>query len=207
MRLVLFRQPKQVVLRFLCLGFAAITLACSPKFDWRTIQNQSLAYSALFPGKPKLVERTLTYQESTLKQSLEFVKVDEDVFAVMSTEIPAALVAQVQAIEGLLKTALLQQAASLNQSTPPSFSLTKESSIRIGSGQAKQGTHDYYLDLPQDKRATRVRWILRPMVNGGLYLYQVSVIRAQSESNPKISLEAYLNHENINTFFDEFRPN
>ncbi|MEY4113265.1 MAG: hypothetical protein RL082_1772 [Pseudomonadota bacterium] len=49
----------------------------------------------------------------------------------------------------------------------------------------------------------RIRWLIRPMADGGLYLYQVSVVRAQTPSNPMPSLE----QENINIFFDEFRPN
>jgi hypothetical protein len=53
----------------------------------------------------------------------------------------------------------------------------------------------------------RIRWIVRPTSDGGLYLYQVSVVRAQSTSNPKLSLESALEQESINIFFDEFRPN
>jgi hypothetical protein len=53
----------------------------------------------------------------------------------------------------------------------------------------------------------RIRWLARPMLNGGLYLYQVSVIRSISEPNLNKSVEMYLEQENINTFFDEFRPN
>ncbi|NCU80292.1 MAG: hypothetical protein EBV55_07295, partial [Burkholderiaceae bacterium] len=70
-------------------------------------------------------------------------------------------------------------------------------------GQQKQASQDYFLDLPQAKRVMRIRWLIRPMADGGLYLYQVSVVRAQTPSNPMPSLE----QENINIFFDEFRPN
>jgi hypothetical protein len=208
MRLVLFRSLNASRARFLAFGFALLLLACSPKFDWRTIKNESLGYAALFPGKPKLIERTLTYEQQTLKQSLEFVKVDEDVFAVMTTEIPVVLINQVQQIEDLLKSVLLQQAISPNQALPPAFSRIKESSSRIGPlAQTKQSSQDYFLDLPQTKRVMRIRWLARPMINGGLYLYQVSVIRSISKSSMSKPIELYLEQENINTFFDEFRPN
>lgn len=208
MRLVLFRSLNVSRARFLAFGFALLLLACSPKFDWRTIKNESLGYAALFPGKPKLIERTLTYEQQTLKQSLEFVKVDEDVFAVMTTEIPVVLINQVQQIEDLLKSVLLQQAISPNQALPPAFSRIKESSSRIGPlAQTKQSSQDYFLDLPQTKRVMRIRWLARPMINGGLYLYQVSVIRSISKSSMSKPIELYLEQENINTFFDEFRPN
>lgn len=183
-------------------------LACSPKFDWRTIKNESLGYSALFPGKPQRIERTLTYQQQTLKQSLEFVKVDDDVFAVMTTEVPMLLVNHIQQIEDLLRSVLLQQATSPNQVTPPVFNQIKPSTVRIGPvGQTKQGSQDYFLDLPHSKRAMRIRWLVRPMLNGGLYLYQVSVIRSIPAPTLNKPVEMYLEQENINTFFDEFRPN
>ncbi len=204
MRLVLFRPYQQLLTLALCFCFAFTLLACSPKLDWRTVKNESLGYAALFPGKPQLIDRSLSYQENKLKQSLEFVKVDDDIFAVMTTEIPVALANQVSAIEQLLKSVLLQQTLSPNQTTPSEFNRVKESSSKIGAiGQQKQASQDYFLDLPQAKRVMRIRWLIRPMVDGGLYLYQVSIVRAQTPSNPMPSLE----QENINIFFDEFRPN
>jgi len=182
--------------------------ACSPKLDWRTIKNDPLNYAALFPGKPQLIDRTLSYQNSQLKQSRQFVKVDDDIFAVLTTEIPVALANELVAIETLLKNAILQQSILPNQSTPPAFNRVRESSAKAGpTSQQKQASQDYFLDLPQAKRVMRIRWIVRPISDGGLYLYQVSVVRAQSTTNPKLSLESALEQESINIFFDEFRPN
>ncbi|WP_353438694.1 hypothetical protein [Polynucleobacter sp. UK-FUSCHL-C3] len=204
MRLVLFRPYQQLRTLVLCFCFAFTLLACSPKLDWRTVKNESLGYAALFPRKPQLIDRSLSYQDNKLKQSLEFVKADDDIFAVMTTEIPVALANQVSAIEQLLKSVLLQQTLSPNQTTPSEFNQVKESSSKIGAiGHQKQASQDYFLDLPQAKRVMRIRWLIRPMADGGLYLYQVSVVRAQTPSNPMPSLE----QENINIFFDEFRPN
>ncbi len=179
--------------------------ACSPQFDWRTIKNEAFAYSALFPSKPQVVERTLTYQQNSLQQSLEFAKVDDDVFAVMTTQIPAAVATQVKEIEQMLQNTLLQQSASLHQTTPLRFHLIKDAYFRTGPlGQSKQRTQDYYLDISHSKKLMRVRWLIRPGSNGSIYLYQISVIRSSSES---ASLEKRLDQENINIFFDEFRPN
>ena len=208
MRPVLFRSSQQLLTLALCLCIAFSLLACSPKLDWRTIKNDSLNYAALFPGKPQLIDRTLSYQDSKLKQSLEFVKVDDDIFAVMTTEIPAVLINQLVAIENVLKNAVLQQSILPNQNTPPAFSRVKESTAKIGaSGQQKQASQDYFLDLPQANRVIRIRWLMRPMVNGGLFLYQVSVVRAKATSTPAPSIESYLEQESVNIFFDEFRPN
>ncbi len=208
MRLVLFRSSHGLLTLAFCSCLAFALPACSPKLDWRTIKNDPLNYAALFPGKPQLIDRTLSYQDSQLKQFLQFVKVDDDIFAVLTTEIPVALTNEVVAIETLLKNAILQQSILPNQSTPPAFNRVRESSAKAGpTSQQKQASQDYFLDLPQAKRVMRIRWIVRPISDGGLYLYQVSVVRAQSTTNPKLSLESALEQESINIFFDEFRPN
>ena len=208
MRLVLFRSSHGLLTLAFCSCLAFALPACSPKLDWRTIKNDPLNYAALFPGKPQLIDRTLSYQDSQLKQFLQFVKVDDDIFAVLTTEIPVALTNEVVAIETLLKNAILQQSILTNQSTPPAFNRVRESSAKAGpTSQQKQASQDYFLDLPQAKRVMRIRWIVRPISDGGLYLYQVSVVRAQSTTNPKLSLESALKQESINIFFDEFRPN
>ena len=208
MRLVLFRSSHGLLTLAFCSCLAFALPACSPKLDWRTIKNDPLNYAALFPGKPQLIDRTLSYQDSQLKQFLQFVKVDDDIFAVLTTEIPAALANEIVAIETLLKNAILQQSILPNQSTPPAFNRVRESSAKAGpTSQQKQASQDYFLDLPQAKRVMRIRWIVRPISDGGLYLYQVSVVRAQSTTNPKLSLESALEQESINIFFDEFRPN
>ena len=208
MRLVLFRSSHGLLTLAFCSCLAFALPACSPKLDWRTIKNDPLNYAALFPGKPQLIDRTLSYQDSQLKQFLQFVKVDDDIFAVLTTEIPVALTNEVVAIETLLKNTILQQSILTNQSTPPAFNRVKESSAKAGpTSQQKQASQDYFLDLPQAKRVMRIRWIVRPITDGGLYLYQVSVVRAQSTTNPKLSLESALEQESINIFFDEFRPN
>ena len=208
MRLVLFRSSHGLLTLAFCSCLAFALPACSPKLDWRTIKNDPLNYAALFPGKPQLIDRTLSYQDSQLKQFLQFVKVDDDIFAVLTTEIPVALTNEVVAIETLLKNAILQQSILPNQSTPPAFNRVRESSAKAGpTSQQKQASQDYFLDLPQAKRVMRIRWIVRPISDGGLYLYQVSVVRVQSTTNPKLSLESALEQESINIFFDEFRPN
>lgn len=177
----------------------AVLIACSPRFDWRTIKNEAQGYTAMFPGKPQLIERSITYGHSALKQTLEFAKVDEDVFAIMTTQIPSAIVGEAKSIEQMLQKTLLQQASPTNQ-----FSLIRDSIARVGPmAQTKQATQDFYLDLPQTKKVMRVRWFIRPGNDDSLSLYQISVIRTNQASTFTSSLD----EENVNIFFDEFRPN
>jgi len=153
----------------------------------------------MFPGKPQLIERSINYQEASLKQTLEFAKVNEDVFAVMTTQVPATIASQIKTVEQMLQNTLLQQVPVTQ------FNLVKDTANRIGPmGQTKQVTQDYYLDLLQTKKAMRVRWLVRPATNDTVNLYQISVIRTGGQPN---QLESLLNQENINIFFDEFRPN
>ncbi len=194
MRLALYRAIRIFGLATLC----TLIVACSPQFDWRTIKNDAQGYSVMFPSKPQLIERSITYQTTSLKQTLEFAKVDEDVFAVMTTQIPATIATQVTLVEQMLKNTLLRQANTTQ------FNLVKDATSRIGpAGQAKQVTQDYYLGLPESKKVMRVRWLIRPAANDSVNLYQISVIRTGQSSQ----LESLLNQENITIFFDEFRPN
>ena len=194
MRLALYRALRIVGLATLCI----LIVACSPRFDWRTIKNDAQGYAVMFPSKPQLIERSITYQKTSLKQTLEFAKVDEDVFAVMTTQIPATIATQITMVEQMLQNALLRQANTTQ------FNLVKDAASQIGlSGQTKQVTQDYYLDLPENKKVMRVRWLIRPAANDSVNLYQISVIRTGQSSQ----LESLLNQENITIFFDEFRPN
>jgi len=194
MRLALYR----VLRRFGLVTLVILIVACSPRFDWRTIKNDAQGYAVMFPSKPQLIERSITYQTTPLKQTLEFAKVDEDVFAVMTTQIPATIATQVTMVEQMLQNTLLRQANTTQ------FNLVKDAASQIGpSGQTKQVTQDYYLDLPENKKVMRVRWLIRPAANDSVNLYQISVIRTGQSSQ----LESLLNQENITIFFDEFRPN
>ncbi len=197
------RSAERLVLAILAIPLIFSILACSPKFDWRTIKNDTLSYTALFPGKPQSIERTISYQQQSLKQFLEFVKIDDDVFAIMTTQIPAEMTNQVQSIEQMLQAVLLQQSGQTNQAD---FYRIKDVNIRVGSSaEAKQATKDYYLNLPDSKRVMRIRWVIRPGLDNSINLYQISTIRssAAKSSTP----ESLLEQENINIFFDEFRPN
>jgi hypothetical protein len=194
MRLALYR----VLRRFGLVTLGILIVACSPQFDWRTIKNDAQGYSAMFPSKPQLIERSINYQQTSLKQTLEFAKVNEDVFAVMTTQIPATIATQVTMVEKMLQNTLLRQANTTQ------FNLVKDVTSRIGSAaQTKQVAQDFYLDLAQNKKVMRVRWLIRPAANDSVNLYQISVIRTGQSSQ----LEPLLNQENISIFFDEFRPN
>jgi len=64
------------------LALAFLLSACSPKLDWRTVQSPQEGYSALFPGKPEKIERRLPYLSQEIPQTLEAVKIEDDIYSV-----------------------------------------------------------------------------------------------------------------------------
>ena len=64
-------------------------IACSPKLDWRTVQAPQERYTALFPGKPDKLERRIPYLDQKLLQTLEAVKIDDDIYSVSTIQLPA----------------------------------------------------------------------------------------------------------------------
>ena len=69
------------------LAFAFLLSACSPKLDWRTVQSPQEGYSALFPGKPEKIERKLPYQNQEIPQTLEAVKIEDDIYSVSASHL------------------------------------------------------------------------------------------------------------------------
>ena len=82
MEQVLFRACKAGLL----LAGVILLIACSPKLDWRTVQSPQERYTALFPGKPDKLERRIPYQEKELQQTLEAVKIDDDIYSISSVQ-------------------------------------------------------------------------------------------------------------------------
>ncbi|MBP0632689.1 hypothetical protein J8I32_28075 [Cupriavidus sp. AcVe19-1a] len=69
---------------------AALALcACSPRYDWRTIQSGEGAYAALYPGKPSSAARDVTIAGRKLPMTMEAARVDDTLFAVGVVTLPA----------------------------------------------------------------------------------------------------------------------
>ncbi|MFZ9103080.1 MAG: hypothetical protein ACO20B_04380 [Burkholderiaceae bacterium] len=60
--------------------------ACSPTYDWRSVSDESQGWQALFPGKPAMVERTITLQvgdgQQPVQLMLRAVRIEEQTFSV-----------------------------------------------------------------------------------------------------------------------------
>lgn len=60
--------------------------ACSPTYDWRSVSDESQGWQALFPGKPAMVERTISLKIGDEAQAVQLmlraVRIKEQTFSV-----------------------------------------------------------------------------------------------------------------------------
>jgi hypothetical protein len=176
-------------------------VACTPKLDWRIVQSPQEGYTALFPGKPDKLERRIPYQEQELRQTLEAVKIDDDIYSIGSiylskqqTELSASLLDQLKG--NLFRNAGVDQSTAINS----------DGIYKIANHQ-RIPTKDYFLEFKStstNQQAMRVRWISKPAIDGGIWLYQVSILHA-GPVQPDV--RAFFSAEERANFFDEFHPN
>ena len=196
MELVLFRRFKAGAL----LAAIILLVACSPKLDWRIVQSPQERYTALFPGKPDKLERRIPYEEQELQQTLEAVKIDDDIYSISSIQVPVIQVAATEKIIAQLKNNLVERAKSSGGN------VLEESAIYQASNRHKLPTTDYFITFMangKEQQQMRVRWITRQVMNGNSYIYQVSVLHSKvstEDAKALLSQEAYAN------FFNEFYP-
>jgi hypothetical protein len=69
-------------------GLAGLA-ACSPRYDWRTIQSESGAYAALYPGKPSSAAREVAIAGRRLPMTMEAASVGQTLFAVGVVTLPS----------------------------------------------------------------------------------------------------------------------
>jgi len=196
MELVLFRSFKAGAL----LAAIILLVACSPRLDWRLVQSPQERYTALFPGKPDKLERRIPYEEQELQQTLEAVKIDEDIYSISSIQVPAIQTAVTEKIITQLKNNLVERAKASGGT------VIEESAIYLTSNRQKLSTTDYFITFMlngKGQQQMRVRWITRQASNGNSWIYQVSVLHSKvstEDAKTLLSQEAYAN------FFNEFYP-
>ena len=182
------------------LALAFLLSACSPKLDWRTVQSPQEAYTALFPGKPEKIERKLPYQNQEIPQTLEAVKIDDDIYSVSAIRLSKNQVSLAPNLLEQMQGNLFSR-ANVNQGS----AINVDALYRTANKQ-RAATKDYFLEFQSSGRveqSMRVRWITRMTADNGVWIYQVSVLHtAPARVNAKtfFSEYAYLN------FFDEFHP-
>ena len=185
-----------------CLLLAAFVFlsACSPKLNWRTVQSPEQRYTALFPGKPDKLERQVPYQDQELKQTLEAVKIDDDIYSISSINISAQQAALAPKIIDQLQSNLLDRAKASGGT------VLENDVFYQTSNHQRLATRDYFIAFNANGKAQqlmRVRWITRPAESGSMWIYQVSVLHANTETS---EVKVLLSKEEYENFFNEFHP-
>ena len=184
----------------LLLAAMILLAACSPKLDWRTVQSPQERYTALFPGKPDKLERRIPYQDQELKQTLEAVKIDDDIYSISSVQVPPNQAAATEKIITQLKNNLLERAKASGGI------VLEENASYLASNRQRLPTTDYFITFKSNGKAQqqmKVRWITRQASNGDAWIYQVSVLHANAKTDDAKTL---LSKEEYSNFFNEFYP-
>jgi hypothetical protein len=193
---VLFRACIAAVL----LAAMILLAACSPKLDWRAVQSPQERYTALFPGKPDKLERRIPYQDQELQQTLEAVKIDDDIYSISSVQVPPNQAAATEKIILQLKNNLLGRAKAFGGM------VLEENASYQASNHQRLPTTDYFITFKSNgkvQQQMKVRWITRQASNGDAWIYQVSVLHASANTDDAKTL---LSKEEYANFFNEFYP-
>lgn len=152
---------------------AALT-ACSPRYDWRTIQSAEGGYAALYPGKPTGAARDVAIAGRKLPMTMEAARVDDTLFAVGVVTLPADDAA-------LRREALQAMQAGLiaNLGAHPTEP-ARTRSVRVMSAASPPAALDgVELQVsgvsPQDKSPRR---LTARLVASGVRVYQAVVLEA-----------------------------
>lgn len=175
-------------------------IACSPKLDWRTVQSQQEAYSALFPGKPEKMDRRLPYDGQEIPQSLEAVKIDDDIYSVSTVTLNKDQVPLQEKLLEQMQSNLFKRANADSQGDVSADAFYQT------TGRQKLPTKDYFLEFAStgaSEQSMRVRWISRPAADGGIRIYQISILHT---APARVPAKKFFLEEMYSNFFDEFHP-
>ena len=175
-------------------------IACSPKLDWRSVQAPQERYTALFPGKPEKLERRIPYLDQELLQTLEAVKIDDDIYSVSTIQLLANQSASLGKLLAQLQTNLIDRAKASGGS------VTLEDAFYKTADRQRLPTKDYFLDLKtngKSQQLMRVRWITRDGPTGDIWIYQISVLHTNAGSD---NAKSFLSKEEYENFFSDFSP-
>lgn len=192
---------KQMLKKFgVALAFAFLLSACSPKLDWRTVQSPQEGYSVLFPGKPEKIERKLPYQNQEIPQTLEAVKIEDDIYSVSTIHLGKDQVA--------LASKLLEQLQGnlLNRANVNLESAVTADAFYQPANRQRLHTKDYFLEFKSTgavEQSMRVRWITRITPDNGVWIYQISVLHT---APARVNARQFFSEEAYSNFFDEFHP-
>lgn len=197
MELGLFRRISKAATLLAALVFL---IACSPRLDWRTVQSPQERYTALFPGKPDKLDRRIPYLDQELLQTLEAVKIEDDIYSVSTIQLPA------NQASSLSKLLAQLQANLIDRTKASGGDVVVEDAFYKTADKQRLSTQDYFIDLKSNGKSQqlmRVRWINRVASNGDSWIYQISVLRTNAATE---NAKTFFAKEEYENFFSDFVP-
>ena len=182
------------------LATSLLLLGCSPKLDWRSVQSPQERYTALFPGKPEKLERKIPYEGQEFSQTLEAVKIDDDIYSISSIQLLPTQASLAPSLTAQLQSNLLDRAKA-SGGTVDVLDTTFQASNR-----QRLPSKDYFITLKSNGSTSqwmRVRWITRVSSNGDIWIYQVSTLHANAAEG---DVKTFLSKEAYENFFSDFSP-
>jgi hypothetical protein len=175
-------------------------VACSPKLDWRTVQYPQERYTALFPGKPDKLERKIPYQEGELQQTLEALKVDDDIYSIATIQLPASQAIALPRLIEQLQNNLFERAKASGGN------VIAEDAFYQAANRQRIPVKNYFIELQSNGKLhqiMRVCWISRTAPNGDIWIYQISVLHTNKITE---DVKTFLSKEEYEYFFSNFYP-
>lgn len=191
---------KKVVKACTFVALFLLLSGCSPKLNWRTVQSPEQHYSVLFPGKPDKLERKIPYQDQELLQTLEAVKIEDDIYSVSTIKLTASQSTLAPKLIGYLQNNLLERAKASGDAVATQDTFYQDSKHQ------HLPIKDYFISFSANgkvQQTMRVRWITRSTDSGNIWVYQVSVLHTSANSDDAKTL---LSKEEYANFFNEFYP-
>ena len=200
MELGLYRSISKAATFLALLAPLFFLIACSPKLDWRTVQSPQERYTALFPGKPDKLDRRVPYLDQEFLQTLEAVKIDDDIYSISTIQLPANQSVSVSKL-------LLQLQANLTDRAKASGGeVAIEDAFYKTADKQRLPAKDYFLVFKSNGKAQqlmRVRWINRVAPNGDNWIYQISVLHTNLA---EVTAKTFFSKEDYENFFSDFSP-
>jgi hypothetical protein len=150
-----------------CASLACAALvACTPSYDWRTIQNNDDGYEVTLPAKPRAAERKVEIAGQSMTMRMQTAEANDAVFAVGTVVLPSA-------DPQLQRAALdyLEQGLARNVNARPDARATQ---IELAAGGRVLGSEMRVTGQSGDKREART--IQARFVARGAHVYQLAIV-------------------------------
>ncbi|WP_231937316.1 hypothetical protein [Caballeronia udeis] len=143
-------------------------LACTPAYDWRTIQNNDDAYEVTFPAKPRSDARDIDVAGKPMHMKMQMAEAGDAVFAVGTVDLPDADPATQRAA-----LVFLQQGLARNLNAAPA---AHPVDIEVAAGGRLSGSEIAVSGTSANGQKSETRQIRARFIAKGTHAYQVAIV-------------------------------